>query len=194
MAQGSTLITRAVVAVPSESQMPPANLRWNKPSVGNLGLVADSCLSNLRLLHLEFSSILPSSFKQRNFFFYSWFSPVCDVGCTELLVGIFWKLFELKKLLLSAWKMDRWLTCCVPFRPFVLRRPGGGCRRASVDDDELAGDVPDKFKFKFLKSKCNFLIFFKKISKFCLYKLSQIIFRTFKALKKVNWFKIVEAV
>jgi len=56
----------------------------------------------------------------------------------EVVVGSFWKVFELKKLLLSAWKIDRWLSCI--WDP--LCNPGGGGWLAPCDEFVLAGDEP----------------------------------------------------
>lgn len=68
----------------------------------------------------------------------SLFIPAREFDGIDVVVGIFWKVFELKKLLLSAWKIDRWLSCI--WDP--LCNPGGGGWLAPCDEFVLAGDEP----------------------------------------------------
>lgn len=66
------------------------------------------------------------------------YMPVRELDGIEVVVDIFWKVFELKKLLLSGWKIDRWLSCI--WDP--LCNPGGGGWLAHCDEFVLAGDEP----------------------------------------------------
>lgn len=64
--------------------------------------------------------------------------PARELDGIEVVVGIFWKVLELKKLLLSVWKIDRWLSgICDP-----LCSPGGGGWLAPCDEFVLVGDEP----------------------------------------------------
>lgn len=78
--------------------------------------------------------------------------PVWEFWCNGL-VEIFWKVSELKKLLLSGWKMDRWFSCTwVP-----LYKLDGGCWLLPWDEFVLAGDVPEHYMHTSLHYK-DFII------------------------------------
>jgi len=64
--------------------------------------------------------------------------PARELDGIEVVVGIFWKVLELKKLLLSVWKIDRWLSCICE----LLCSPGGAGWLALCDEFVLAGDEP----------------------------------------------------
>ena len=90
--------------------------------------------------------------------------PLCEVEGAALFAGNFWKLLELKKLLLSDWNIDLWVGCWLLLIPLLVEcNPGGAddCCWCWCDWFKFAGEVPEiKYHWELLHH-FQFIIYFQ---------------------------------